>query len=658
MDAEDALMGLQDDASDRSQPSIPSTSTASTHTTKLKSRACDTCHKRKVKCDNAKPACSECVKFNAQCTYIVAATPKKITRRRPKRSETLEKRVNELEGILRQAVHSLEVTAFNQNHISDDTSFQDLSALYSPKNSSSLPGSTPTTTASDSNIGYVESPLLSKELVTWIPGHFRSLSKSSHGRVEQNRSKGRSDFIALIRVYFNTYNRVITLFDQDDFMNRFAELDMDQIRADPALWTATNVMCAIALRQQSLSYFADSPNNPDHEAWEYLDTALEKAVELTIRCSKDLLAVQALIGMAIFLQTAPDAHAASTLLAAAIRLVLQNGLHIQEVEQSSGQHGVKAIRLNIQRNRVFWIAFNLDHDLAIRLERPPLIHEDDIGVDLPPLYPDDGLGYISSTDNSIKINFMRARSHLALIENRIHRRLMSARGQRQTALAREAAINELEVELSDWKTSFSDLNSTLDYLSTNRSPWGEFEGAAAQMLRALSLAYLGCHTNLHGLSYRSLRTQTWGHDRLLNATDPSEIDLLPSISCLYGDTGPPSCCVSVARASLILLHISQNTDHACTWSSLHHLVTALIVLVAHAARNPLTEESMADIQLVLPVVEMLRRFEEVSMDSSVENSKRMAAQLVHEYARRALFDQAGFVGMQAEGCKIPSSVSQ
>ncbi|KAJ4854396.1 fungal specific transcription factor domain-containing protein [Trichoderma breve] len=444
--------------------------------------------------------------------------------------------------------------------------------------------------------------------------------------------------MALIRSYFNSYNRIVPLFDEDDFMNKFAELDMDQIRADAAFWTATNVMCAIALRQQNTSYFADSPNNPDREAWEYLDTALDKAVELTIQGSNDLLAIQALVGMAIFLQTAPGAHAASTLLAAANRLVLQNGLHLQKDEQFSGQSGSENFRLMVQRNRVFWIAFNLDHDLASRLERPPLIHEDDIGADLPLLHPEDGLGCISSIDNSAEVNFLRARSHLALIENRIHRRLMSARGKRQTALEREAAISELEAELDNWKASYPDLSATLDYLATNRALWANFEGVAFRTLRALSLACLGCHTNLHGLSYRSLRVQEWSH--------------------VYGDAGPPNCCVSVARASLILLHLSQNTDHACTWYSLHHLVTALIVLVSNAARNPLTEESMADIQLVLPVVEMLRRFEEVSMDSGVENSKKVAAQLVHEYARRALFDQAGFVGMQSEPYKIPNNVAQ
>jgi hypothetical protein len=47
---------------------------------------------------------------------------------------------------------------------------------------------------------------------------------------------------------------------------------------------------------------------------------------------------------------------------------------------------------------------------------------------------------------------------------------------------------------------------------------------------------------------------------------------------------------------------------------------------------------MADIQLVLPVVDMLHNFEEVPQDSSVANAKTIATQLVHEYARRALFE--------------------
>ncbi|KAM0260172.1 hypothetical protein ACHAQJ_002938 [Trichoderma viride] len=405
MNTEHEMTKLQDSASDKNEASITATpKLQSTHTAKLKSRACDTCHKRKVKCDNAKPSCSGCVKFDAECTYITSATPKKITRRRPKRREDLEKRVNELESILRQALKSHEVATRSQRN-------EIPAILESTAKSNQADDLSPLHTVSpnilhNSKVGYIRAPLLNEELAEWIPRPFRPLTKSQYDPTKNKNVKGRQEFVALIRIYFNTFNRIVTLFDEDDFFTRFSELDMDQIRADAALWTATNVMCAFALRQRPIISLVDCPRARDHESWQFLHTAVDKAVELTVRGSDDLLAIQALLGMAIFLQASPDAHPASTILAAAIRLVLQNGLHIQKDERPLAQPGLDAVRLTVQRNRVFWIAYYLDHDLAIRLERPPLIHEDDIGIDLPPLYPEDGLGFISSINGSIKINFL------------------------------------------------------------------------------------------------------------------------------------------------------------------------------------------------------------------------------------------------------------
>jgi hypothetical protein len=386
-----------------------------------------------------------------------------------------------------------------------------------------------------------------------------------HDFVENKKYCERQQFVAFIRIYFNTFNRTVTLFDQHDFFARFSELDMDQIRADAALWTATNVMCALALRQRPIISVGNCPRARDHESWQYLHCALDKAVELTVRGSDDLLAIQALLGMAIFLQASPDAHPASTILAAAIRLVLQNGLHLQKDEQLLAQLDLEAARLKVQRNRVFWIAYYLDHDLAIRLERPPLIHEDDIGVELPPLYPEDGLGHISSINGSIKINFMHVRAHLALIESHIHRRLTSAKARRQTSIERQTAIQELEVELYNWKASSPDLNFALEYFSTDRASWTTFGDTAIYLLRVLYLTYLNCHTSLHGLSYRALRVQAWDYPRQTMTADSSTLELLPSIIAAGGDIGPPSCCLSSARASLVLLHLSENSEHACTW---------------------------------------------------------------------------------------------
>lgn len=418
-----------------------------------------------------------------------------------------------------------------------------------------------------SNAGYIRASLL-QELVEWVPRPFRSFVKScSSSSPKEKNLKERQEYVTLIRIYFSTFNQTVTLFDQDDFFARFSEFDMEQIRADAALWTATNVMCALALRQDAAVSLIGCPRSRAQEAWQYLHAALEKAVEITIRGSEDLLAIQALLGMTIFLQSSPDAHPASTILAAAIRLVLQHGLHIEKEGQPLDQLDFVAARRTVQRNRVFWIAYYLDHDLASRLERPPLIHEDDIGIDLPPLYPEDGLGYISSINGSIAINYMRVRAHLALIESHVHCRLISAKARRQTNLQRQTAIQELEVELSSWKASSADLSFTLDNLdnvSTGGISHTSFGSAGIFLLRVLYLTYLNCHTNLHGFSYRALRIQAWDHPRCqIKASEPSALQLLPLIRAIGGDVGPPRCCVSSARASLNLFRITD-FDHACS----------------------------------------------------------------------------------------------
>jgi hypothetical protein len=484
---------------------------------------------------------------------------------RPKKHEALEKKVSELESILHQALKRQESSTSSQPNEGRVIPKPTVQSLHAPSPSSLY--SPAFNFAFGSNAGYVRASLL-QELMDWVPRPFRSFVKScSNSNAKDKNLKERQEYATLIRIYFGTLNRIVTLFDHDDFFARFSELDMDQIRADAALWTATNVMCALALRQDEAVTLIGCPRSRAQEAWQYLHAALEKAVEITIRGSEDLLAIQALLGMTIFLQASPDAHPASTILAAAIRLVLQHGLHIHKDEQPLDQFDFQAARRSIQRNRVFWIAYYLDHDLASRLERPPLIHGDDIGIDLPPLYPEDGLGYITSINGSININFMRARSHLALIEGRIHRRLISEKARRQTATERETAIQELELELSSWKASSPDLNFTLDNLeglSTNKLSQAAFGGAGIFLLRILYLTYLNCHTNLHGFSYRAVRAQAWEHPhRQIRASESLSPQLLPLVLAVGGDVGPPPCCVSSARASLNLFRITDY-DHACS----------------------------------------------------------------------------------------------
>ncbi|KAK9761627.1 hypothetical protein K7432_013339 [Basidiobolus ranarum] len=111
------------------------------------SRACDACRKKKVKCDNEKPACSNCVSYGYECTYL-----EKQKKRGPQPSypKALEDRLERLESVLSNLAkrnttlpsdvvdefHSIEQSlADDSNEKSDDSVEDDFGklALEDPK---------------------------------------------------------------------------------------------------------------------------------------------------------------------------------------------------------------------------------------------------------------------------------------------------------------------------------------------------------------------------------------------------------------------------------------------------------------------------------------------------------------------------------------------
>jgi Fungal Zn(2)-Cys(6) binuclear cluster domain len=81
----------------RSVPADMNYSDNSVHKRKRVTQACDSCNRKKIKCDGKRPTCSHCANSNAQCTYQRA-----LKKRGPRAGyiEELENRVNELENML------------------------------------------------------------------------------------------------------------------------------------------------------------------------------------------------------------------------------------------------------------------------------------------------------------------------------------------------------------------------------------------------------------------------------------------------------------------------------------------------------------------------------------------------------------------------------
>ncbi|EMR72766.1 putative fungal specific transcription factor domain-containing protein [Eutypa lata UCREL1] len=248
--------------------------------------------------------------------------------------------------------------------------------------------------------------------------------------------------LSLLKDYFDNFNCMFPLFHQPTFMH----LVERQYSSDPyqgsGWWASLNCVLAIAYRLRVMSNLV--PQEEDDKAWAHVKNALGVFSELTMR-NTDLLSVQALLAISLFMQGTPNPQPSFVLIAAAIRLSHSIGLH----KRGTG-FNLNPIEIE-QRKRVFWIAYMLDKDLCLRSGRPPAQDDDDMNVDLPDPDPADNIGNIPLADGKGKMNLFRAMCELTTIESRLYRNLYSTKATKRSDGERLQIIGELDKDLEDWK---------------------------------------------------------------------------------------------------------------------------------------------------------------------------------------------------------------
>ncbi|KAK3073124.1 hypothetical protein LTR53_005556 [Teratosphaeriaceae sp. CCFEE 6253] len=281
----------------------------------------------------------------------------------------------------------------------------------------------------------------------------------------------RQECEALLKDYFEHFNQMFPLFHEPTFMHlvdrqyHSAGNGEDPPYDGSGWWASLNVALAIAHRLRVMSNVVGAAE--DAHAWGYLKNALAVMAELTMR-NTDLLSVQALLGMALFLQGTPNPQPSFFLVAAAIRLAHSIGLH----KRGSG-FGLNGVESE-QRKRVFWIAYLLDKDICLRSGRPPSQDDDDMNVELPSEDPPDNIGNVpldvnndnagptngSSTADAKEsgsgaksMNLFRLMCTFAQIQSRVYKHLYSVRASRQSDGELLNTIGSLDTELETWKNS-------------------------------------------------------------------------------------------------------------------------------------------------------------------------------------------------------------
>ncbi|KAM0434790.1 hypothetical protein ACHAQK_008707 [Fusarium lateritium] len=424
----------------------------------------------------------------------------------------------------------------------------------------------------------------------------------------------KAEALSLLQDFFDNFNCILPLFHQPTFMH----LVQLQYSSDPyqgsGWWASLNIALAIAHRLRVMSNLV--PQDEDDKAWGYLKNAIGVFPELTMR-NTDLLSVQALLGMALFLQGTPNPQPTFLLVAAAMRLAQSIGLH----KRGTG-FNLNPIEIE-QRKRVFWIAYMLDKDLCLRAGRPPAQDDDDMNVELPDADPADNIGNIPLADGKGKMNLFRVMCEFATIESEVYKRLYSVQATKQSDGELLNTIGELDHKLEEWKDSIP-----IDY-----RPEHDINASHTPLILhvvMLHLTYYNCLTTIHRMSVH----HGFWTSRLANYAIQG-LNARPLNPRVFSSA---ALCTAAARASVSLLKYVPQGDFACVWMILYFPVSALVTLFGNILQNPLDPRAKSDTRLMNIVVTFLSMLGQEAEQGGVHRMLGICAEF--ERIAKAVIDKA------------------
>lgn len=337
--------------------------------------------------------------------------------------------------------------------------------------------------------------------------------------------------LELVKDSFRSFYRFFPLFDEQEFLQQFRNHYTGACPSDPSWWACINVVLSLAHRFRAMR--TGDPTYENAQSSGYIHNALAVVSELNM-LHQSLPAVQALVGIAIALQASPNPHAASVLIAAAMRLAQAMGLH-----RKTEKPGLTEAQIE-QRRRVFWIAYFLDKDISLRMGQPFAQDDEDMDTELPT-----GTRFELSlcSDGPRTINFFNSRIGLAVIQGQIYKRLYSVQATRQSAAQKAAVAQELMRILSYWKSGVP-VDFEYDLVGPKQTP------LTAEFLHMLILrfTYVQCLVMI---------------DRHLPPMEQLPVDAALETQSAY--TFSESLCIVESRKAIRLIQMTPHGDYACVW---------------------------------------------------------------------------------------------
>ncbi|KAF5596434.1 transcriptional activator Mut3p [Fusarium subglutinans] len=322
-------------------------------------KAWDLCVSRKIKCDLAKPTCSDCKLYGVDYSITEFASPVTTSRRRapasetsrasssstPSRDDTIESRLAHIEARLNQI--AAEKPAEGSPHDVTALNFQNFPEIRVYK-------------ASDMWNEATTLPCLG------ISPQFPTGSVLA--QTGKRELPPLQEVTAVLERHFESYGRYMPLFDKGCFMKMTVDWYSETGTKELIPWAAINLVLAMTYR------IVDDVPIEEPKLAQCMRTVQSVTTEL-MAWSGDILGLQIRLGMFILFQGTTNPQLAIVLIGSAIRPAQSMGLPSTRTSHDPDE--------SAQRHRVFWIAYILDKDLALRAKSPYTQFDAETDLELP-----------------------------------------------------------------------------------------------------------------------------------------------------------------------------------------------------------------------------------------------------------------------------------
>ncbi|PVH68335.1 hypothetical protein DL98DRAFT_219936 [Cadophora sp. DSE1049] len=570
-------------------------------------QACERCQRKKIRCDNGIPACSPCEAQGAVCAYSQARSRGKGKGQEYVRA--LEQRIENLETLLRPS--TLEQARLPQpegppghgdiffgtplpswmpeSEANDQTTVGDKDTITARLGRHQT--STASKIAQSHPLDPKNTPLPPDPPPNFLGPSITEYEFNALRHTVSDRLPGRymfapmvpiSELARMIEVFLEDFNSTFPIFHDRSLMLLCHRKSQEpSTSVDPAWWACINAIIAMVTQSRATN---SAFRKVSEISWGYFKNAFSVFEEI-IAMEPSILAVQAILTMASFLNRTTDLKTAILLTSTMMRTIQLMELH--EEDSSTKPSLVEAE----QRRRVVWAAFLLDTTLSVKAGQPLTLDVAGIRLRLPDENSIEDIGSLNTPDVVKHAKIFGLRVRLAIVYSKAHKLLLNGHFVQDECL-------DLWKDLEAWEGSVP--KTIRPECDLHPKP-----STQDQSVLLLHLAYYECISLMHTVT-DLYDTRPTGVTRLLEQPAPLSTDF--PLLCFTHSRA------KVARATLGMIACMDLAPFVDVWVALQSILPAAFSLVSDVFADPNDDNAIENVKLVGSLVRFLENLQRQGCD--------------------------------------------